>query len=1397
MKNFGIDIGSTFLTIHSLQQGGVVLRRRHGGRIFEHLSSFMAECDKEARFSFTGKGAKEFAEMTGIEPVEESLAVLRGVERADLAREGFLRLIDIGGSSLTLYAFKDGRIVDIVKNALCAAGTGLFLEEQAERLAMDIESAGEMGIDDPPLVASRCTVFAKSDLIHHQQEGRSRDEMWAGLCKSLVISAMNTLFRGEELYGPIVLIGGVSLNAEVVKWLKKLYPRVEWIIPKHAEAFIAMGAAQVPGTPRDELDLTKKGLDRYVKKMPALTLHKSSYPKLALPEVDPDGNEIRRHRPLDGVKSFALGLDIGSTSTKLVVLDAGSLQPLFDIYRKTAGDPIDATRRIFGAFYRIVGDHSATVSAFGTTGSGRKLVGEVFGADTIVNEITAHGTGAAFFYPDAETIFEIGGQDAKYIRLEDGLVADVNMNYVCAAGTGSFVEEQARKLGYTLDRIGPVTEHLAPPVTSDRCTVFMEQDLRAILKQGYSKQEALAAVLYSVIQNYLTKVVGNRPVNRAKVYFQGATARNKGLVAAIENLLGVEVVVSPFCHVMGSIGAAQVALEKTEGAASRFIGPQAATVTVTTGTDTCRLCTNYCRINTITRDGGGSFSWGYMCGRDPSEEKRRELPEYEAFRSRNAQFYRKETALDPAKKKGVVHLPHTLVNHTYYPLWRRFFALLGYETQLSALYSTTPIREEAARLATGDFCYPAKVAIGHAVDLFKRNALVFHPYYISDKQQMNTAFAFFCPYVESSPSVIRSFADRSGRGDIRFMTPVIDLRLPDKRVAKMLHDAIKGEVPVTRRAVEKAFAAAYESWSALYAGIRQSGEEFAADRLAKKKPVFVIIGRPYNIHDRGVNLGIPEAIASMGYDVVPIDALELDVPALSESNYFNVFWNYGQKIVAAAKKVRATDDMFAIYLSNFNCGPDSFLLSYVEEEMKGKPMLILELDEHDSDGGYRTRVEAFMDVVKSFRKKGGLKRAGKPTMPDVFTATRPVDPKKGIVWIPPMHESVSRMFAAAFRSAGFESQAIPTENEEDLLLGKRSTRGCECLPMTLTIGGMLKKAAQENHGTRHILFMPTAEGPCRFGQYNLLERKVFWNEGHENIEILAPSSVNSYQGIEDKTRRAIVHGIYAGDILMKMTTKVRPYEMTPGDTDELFEKSLRKLEDGLEKGTDLRDILPGIVDDFVRVPRRHEKRPLVGIVGEIYVRCNRFANGEVIRVIERNGGEAWLSPIHEWVSYTMHLQDYMSKQQGFSLFGTGESLMKNLYFLQTEKSYYKLVDRLLADRHEPHMKEVLDEGKKYLPMDFSGEAILTVGRTILFARQGARMVVNAAPFGCMPGTITSSLFLELKDQLNMPIVSQFYDGDLDINDKVSAILKTIVQNEEDGRDIAEEDDDRADTPANG
>jgi len=392
-KNFGIDIGTTFLTIYSLDSGKVFLRERHEGKIIEHLKTFSSRVDESATISITGKGGRSIAAKMGCDYIEESVAVAKAVEKESLLDDDFGKIIDIGGSSLTLYTIKNGKITDIAKNALCAAGTGLFLEEQAERLNLDLEKMGELQVDNPPLIASRCTVFAKSDLIHHQQEGRSKKEMWAGLCKSLSISAMNTLFRGEDLYGKVVLIGGVSLNREVLRWLKSYYPDVEWIIPKHGEAIVAMGAAYITGRRKDELTFDIEDNLDDVKKMPELTLKKSKYPEFTIPNMDIDANEIRINRPLEKVKSITVGMDIGSTSTKIAALDCENSEQVFDIYRKTGGDPINAARLVFKALFEILGGTGITIEAFGTTGSGRKLVGEIFGADSIVNEITAHGTG--------------------------------------------------------------------------------------------------------------------------------------------------------------------------------------------------------------------------------------------------------------------------------------------------------------------------------------------------------------------------------------------------------------------------------------------------------------------------------------------------------------------------------------------------------------------------------------------------------------------------------------------------------------------------------------------------------------------------------------------------------------------------------------------------------------------------------------------------------------------------------------------------------------------------------------------------------------------------------------------------------------------------------------------
>jgi predicted CoA-substrate-specific enzyme activase len=1381
----GIDIGTTFITVYDNQEH-TVLRMRHEGRIAEILHSNVLNRFAETDYCmFTGKAGKEIAEtMEGVY-LDEAVAIssLLSVFSGSWFDGVKGQIIDIGASSLTLYTIKDGKIVDIAQNTLCAAGTGLFLEEQAERLDMDLEKQGELDIDEPPLIASRCTVFAKSDLIHHQQEGRSKNEMWSGLCRSLVVSAVNTLFRGEEPRGKIIICGGVSLNMEVLRWLKVVYPEVEWIIPSHSEALIAKGAAMTPGKPIGHLNRSIIRAKKKFKRMPALTLHKSHYPHMPEPVIDANDLEIRIHGNIAEANEIILGMDIGSTSTKLAVLDAETHEPLLDIYGKTAGDPVGAAKKIFSSFYHITGEKDYSIEAFGTTGSGRKLVGKIFAGDHIVNEISAHARGTAHFFPEVETIFEIGGQDAKYIRLQNGYALDANMNYVCAAGTGSFVEEQARKLGFKVQDIGDITAGIAPPVTSDRCTVFMEQDLRALLKEGFSKEEALASVLYSVIQNYLNRVVGNRFINEKKIYFQGATARNKGLVAALENLLEVEVAVSPFCHLMGAIGAALMAQEYvqqhyTPDTGSVFVGRASIQLQIASRTEICQLCRNFCRINYIKRLGSAgesSFSWGYQCGRDPEEKVRREIPEYNLFKERQKAYQLRNKI--KGNEKGHITLIHALTDYTFQPLWIRFFNHLGYRVSISGL-TDSRVKKHSSKIASADFCFPVKIALGHMVKALEQsqphshpNHYVFFPHMIAHQPDLRTAHSFFCPYVQSGPSIVRATLARNEIKAHNLLSPVVDLRQTARDTAEILFNTLRERLNLKKRDVITAFKNAFDEWKGLYKRLEEKGREFFEEIKNTEQPVFLLVGRPYNLHDRGLNLGIPEKIAAMGYPVIPIDMLILDTAALSESNYHNIFWKYGQRIMAAVRLAGKYRNVFPIYLSNFNCGPDSFLLTFAEDELNGKPMLILELDEHDSDGGYLTRIEAFINVVEAFMKKESPKP--KPGIPHIYTADRQPN-LNGTVWMPPIHYSGSRLFSASFRGFGFDCRNLEPEDKEALVLGKKYLRGGECLPMTLTLGSFLKQINKENSGRHHILFMPTTEGPCRFGQYNLLDRIVFHRLGLDNVDILSPSSVNTYQGLPEQLRRQLMHAATAADVLFKMRSKVRPYERTRGGADELFEKSLKQLECILEKRERPLKAVKDIAAKFANIDTIKDKKPLVGIVGEIYVRCNSFSNGNLVDIIEANEGEAWLSPTHEWVLYIAYMNSFAAKKRNGGFLKRGGSMVSNFYLFKTERSYYQAALAMLHDRLEPHIKHVVGAGAEYLPEEFEGEAMLTIGRAVLFAREGASMVINAAPFGCMPGTLSSSILLDIKEKFNIPFLSLFYDGDIDVNDKVAALLKTIT-----------------------
>jgi predicted CoA-substrate-specific enzyme activase len=681
----GIDVGSRFLKIAILTpdtEPSFPTCISHGGKPLAALRDTYHDLalHTHSELAITGSGGDSLGSLLGIPVTDFCKATILGVRsRFPEVRN----ILDIGAGSVTLIELTEaGELKDVSTNSLCAAGTGSFLDAQAVRMGVKLEESRSFASTaDPPAIATRCAVFAKSDLIHRQQEGYGKDALWCGLCRGLSSTLLQTLLKGRRLKGLTVVTGGVARNQEVIRWLRALSDsEIETF--EGAEFAAALGAAEIASRngrfpplqfPPDGME--EQGL-RTGSRRPPLELRKTDYPSFRVEEswVDEMDNEIRITRwPRDKVVTGYLGVDVGSTSTKAVLIDEdGSV--LVDVYRKTSGDPIGATKALFSALQEIARsrDSRMEVKGCGTTGSGRKLVGAVIGADAVVNEISTHLAGANATDPDIDTIFEIGGQDSKYIRADGGIMRDSNMNYVCAAGTGSFVEEQAIKLGYKVDEIGEMVMGLAPPHTSDRCTVFMEQDVERLIRQGHTPPEALAAVMYSVVENYLQKVVGNRPYSREAVFFCGATARNRGLVAAFEQLLGARVVVSPYCHVLGAFGVALLTREQVrrEGRDSRFKGPasggeaQASRFKgldlskreITLTQEDCTLCENACRITYAHIQGEEEApSWGYLCGRDPEANNKRKGTEYEPFRCGGAWLPRpspcSETSWAPAQPR--------------------------------------------------------------------------------------------------------------------------------------------------------------------------------------------------------------------------------------------------------------------------------------------------------------------------------------------------------------------------------------------------------------------------------------------------------------------------------------------------------------------------------------------------------------------------------------------------------------------------------------------------------------------------------------------------------------------------------------------------------------------------
>ena len=1307
--------------------------------------------------SLTGTGGKLLSDLLGGNFINEIIAQAKAVQHF---YPQVRTIIDMGGedSKLILLEEEEGRfkISDFSMNTLCAAGTGSFLDQQASRLGLTIEEFGQLALKsaNPPRIAGRCSVFAKSDMIHLQQIATPDYDIVAGLCYALARNFKSNIGKGKMFVKPISFQGGVAANVGMRKAFLDVLELSdgELIIPKHFASMGALGAILVAqgdrGSRRKWTGLSR--LNQYLRdhreeKTSLKPLALSSRHLIGREQVGLSGSDSKKER----IEAY-LGLDVGSISTNLVVIDQEK-RVLSKRYLMTAGRPIEAVRIGLQEMGEEIGDR-VEIQGVGTTGSGRYLTADFVGADLVRNEITAQATAAIYIDPRVDTIFEIGGQDSKYISIDNGVVVDFEMNKVCAAGTGSFLEEQAEKLDVSIkEEFGTLALSANEPVRmGERCTVFIESDLVHHQQRGAEKDDLIAGLSYSIVQNYLNRVVGDRRIGN-RIFFQGGTAFNRGVVAAFEKVLDKEIVVPENHDVTGAIGVAILAMEERTWERSGFKGFDLSQRRYEQTSFECKGCPNLCLIRKVSVEGEKPLFYGSRCEKYDVIKRTKGSAIPDLFEEREKLLFA------PCEGEGKlpsnapeIGIPRILYFHEMFPFWKAFFTELGYRVVLSDATNKELIRKGVENVVA-ETCFPIKVSHGHVLNLLEKGVKrIFLPSIVNLKPSHpeipNTAA---CPYAQSFPYAIPSSIDFKKK-DVKVLQPVLHFGFGREHLEKELIEFSKSLHRGSKR-VKKALEKAERFQALFFQALLNRGKEVLNEAGPDDK-VMVIVGRPYNSCDSGVNLEIPKKLRDLGVLPIPMDFLPLESVAPSEE-IREMYWRYGQRILAAGKIVKDDPRLFAVYITNFGCGPDSFISHFFRDLSKGKPYLQLEIDEHSADAGAITRCEAFLDSLKNVETK---------KQPSSKREKAKTDRTKKI-YIPYMCDH-SFAVAAAFQACGVDADVFPESDEETLYWGRKLTSGKECYPCILTTGDMVKlvKDPHFDH-SRAAFFMPSGNGPCRFGQYHRFHRLVLDDLGFHHVPIYSPNQDETlYRDLGimgSQFTRLGWQGIVAVDLLMKKLMEVRPYEKESGKTDEVYQRSLKRVCDAILKGEDLERALQESIEDFNRVQVDGlGAKPLIGIVGEIFVRLNRFANENVIRKIEQFGGEAWIAPLTEWILYVNTIAKKRSlKSKSFS--NLLKVFLTDYYQKKDEHHLEKIFKGHLRKFGEPRTRSIFRKAKPYLDSSFEGEAILSVGKTIDFARRGASGIVNIMPFTCMPGTIVSTLLKRYREEnSNIPILNMAYDG---------------------------------------
>jgi predicted CoA-substrate-specific enzyme activase len=1003
----GIDVGSVSINCVVIdEQQKIILETpylRHFGLVYEETHKLLARVldpdflagqsknqDTVQSISFTGVHGELLSERLTAPYEVETIAQVLGVTQVV---PGVRTIISIGGQDAALFQLTyDGdvwRLEAFNMNGPCASGTGSFIDQQAERLALSLYGSDfrmdqdklQQTLEDfialglkctyPAPVACRCTVFTKSDMIHLQNKGESLPNIIAGLHYGNAANCVSTIVANRKLADPMVFIGGMASNKLQVQAFRHYFPQIQ--VPPWHTSLGALGAAlqaRKQGL-RNKIDLSRlQGTDSKAR----YSFPKAERLDLTLTKFDPDNSlSSWNARPRQPVQTY-LGVDIGSTTTKYALIDEDG-QILHKCYVPTQGKPIEVTQRLLRTLNEEVG-RQGRLMGVATTGSGRNVVGDFLSADLVIDEITAHAKGAVTIDPAIDTIFEIGGQDSKYISIENTHPLDFDMNKVCAAGTGSFLHELANKMKINIvDEFQEIALSSETPIhLAERCTVFMESDLASYAQKGAEREDLIAGLCYAIVHNYLNRVVAKRYIGQ-RIMFLGGPSLNRGIVAAFERVLGRPIIVPKHREVMGAYGAALGVrdLFRKGGEARRPRDLEELERIEVLYTETIchadKKCHNECKLK-VYDFGNHKSIWGGDCGRyEVSRHKGRQ--ELNLFLERQ-QFM--QEALDERgisilgisqKENGArptVGVPLALHSLELGVFWAHLLDELGFSVFLSPRTNNGIVLSGVENM-TAETCFPIKVFHGHAHYLLDRTDYLFLPNVINLPTPVPNESGHMCPLVQGSQFMVKAAL---GVPDDRMISPTLFMKDGPEQMAEPLRRSLPHHLRPGWLKIEKAIDKAWARHNAFKERVAARGREVIAG-TTPDEPLWIVTGRPYNLHDERLNLQLGRQLSKLGIKAMPMDFLDVDSEDLSD--FPGMYWGLGARILRTAKRIARTRGWYGVHLTNFSCGADSFIEHFYRHILTAKPSLILELDEHSAVAGLMTRIEAYRNVVKNLQEK--------------------------------------------------------------------------------------------------------------------------------------------------------------------------------------------------------------------------------------------------------------------------------------------------------------------------------------------------------------------------------------------------------------------------------------------